>query len=361
MNCFLITGGTVDITAHELTDSGELIRHCEDTMDDITGSEVDKNFLVWLSEIVGDCVMKSLSTEDMYMDSYFEILREIEKFKRNILASGKEKIFFDIPFSNLDTLCQTYNNKSLRKTIESSKYSREISLKGDHIIFLRSSLLLLFLTFGNRIATKIQHVMDELTDFETKMILMVGGLSISPAIVKKIDKSFKSMTIVKLPQKYPADLAVVMGAVLIGHRTHFITSRITEYVYCCVVQPTFENQEHDHDIITTANEKDMDKDVFEILVKKNIRVSVNEKIRKEYKEMPLSYKRIRIAVYTTKKVKYIYDAECQLLCEVFVPFSEYACKPPSVTVDFIFGYTEFHVTAFDNETGLKYEESVDFK
>lgn len=362
-NYICIVGGTVDITAHEKTDDGDLIELCKSTGDDIGGSEVDKNFLTMFEEIVGSPVMNLLSTGDKYLDSYFDILKEIEKFKRNILASERERIFLDIPFSNLDTLCRECNSKSLSETIASSKYSKEISLKGDHMIFLRSSLLSLFKPVGNRISSKIREVMEELKDLQINMILLAGGLSMSPVIVNIIKESFDNMDIIQLPQKYPADLAVVMGAVLYGHRPHFISSRITKYTYGRLVQPKFQKEKHDPAKLITINGIDLCKDVFETLVQKNTKVNVNETIRKVYKGMHQSQKYIKIAVYTTKKdkVDYIDDSECKLFCEVIVPLSESSSKHSCVIVDFVFGYTEFRVTAFDKETKVQYEVSVELK
>ncbi|CAC5365025.1 unnamed protein product [Mytilus coruscus] len=356
-----IGGGTVDITAHEKTDDGDLIELCKSTGNDVGGSEVDYQFLALFRQIVNDRVMNTLLTDDRYIDSYFDILREIEKCKRNILASDNNKLHFRIPFSNLDTLCRDYNNKSLSETIASSKYSEKISLKGEHMSFLRSILLSLFAPVGDRISKEIRKVIEK--DLQINMILLAGGLSKSPLIVKNIEDSFKGMKIIKLPEEYPADLAVVTGAVLYGHRPHFITSRITEYTYGRLMQPEFETEKHDPAKLITINGIDHCKDVFEILVPKNTRVNVNKKIRKEYKGMHKSQKEIRIAVYTTKKnqVDYVDDPECKLFCEVLVPLSESADKTRCVIVDFIFGKTEFLVEAFEKKTKLQYNVSVELK
>lgn len=310
--------------------------------------------------------MDSLSTDDIYRHSYFDFLREIDNFKRNILASDRTNLCFRIPTSDLITLCMKYNSKSLDETIKSSKYNTEISLKGDRIIFLRSSLLSLFYPVGKCISTKIRQVIkhvEELTNLQIKMIVLTGGLYMSPVILKIIEESFESMKIIQLPQKYSADLAIVMGAVLYGHRPHMISARMTEYTYGRVVQPTFEKGKHDPEKLITVNGTDLCNDVFEVLVKKNKRVKLNETVRKEYKEISISQTQIRIAVYTTKKdkVDYVDDAECRLFCNVVVPLSESDGQPSCVVVDFNFGNTEFHVTACEKETGFQYKVSLELK
>lgn len=358
-----IVGGTVDITAHEKTDDGDLIELCTCNGADIGGTEVDKNILVLFGEIVGEEVMDSLLNVDEYKDSYFDILREVENFKRNIFARNDDTLSFKVPFYDLDTLCKRFHENSLLDTIRLSKYSNKIYIKRERIIFPRSSLSFLFLPVVNRILAKIRQVIDDLKDLEINMILIAGGLSRSPVILTNIEKSFEGMKIISIPQKYPADLAVVMGAVLHGHRPHFISSRITEYTYGRVVQPPFIIGKHDPAKRINVYGTDLCRDVFEILVLKNSRVNVNETIQKEYEAMHKSQKEIRIAVYTTKRdnVDYVDDSECKLFCEVIVPLSETSSKKTCVIVDFVFGYTEFRVTACDKETKVKKEFSVELK
>lgn len=359
-----ILGGTVDITAHEKTDDGNLIELCRCTGDEIGATEVDKNFLNVFREIVGEEIMHSLLTEDEYKDSYFDILREIENFKRTVFASTSNSLLFNVPFSRLDTLCKKCHKKSLSETISSSKYSNEISMKRERIVFHRSSLSFLFLPVVNRILTMIRRVIEDLKDYQIKMILLSGGLSTSPVIVKKIEKSFEGMKIITVPQMYPPDLAVVKGAVLYGHNPQFITSRITDYTYGRLVQPLFEIGTHDPAKLITINGIDLCKDVFDTLVQKNERVGINDKIRKEYQLLNTSQTQIRISVYTTQKdkVDYVDDAECRLFCEIKVPLSfKTAIQPACVVVDFIFGYTEFHISAFEKETGDHYAVSVELK
>ncbi|XP_071154308.1 heat shock 70 kDa protein 12A-like isoform X2 [Mytilus edulis] len=356
-----IGGGTVDITAHEKTEGGNLIELCKRTGENMGATEIDKNFLDLLGEIVGEDVMKSLMTEDNYKDSYFDILREIENFKRTIFVSSNDNLFFKVPKSDLEILCKQYYDKSLMEKIASSKYAKELSMKKEKIVFHRSSLSFLFIPVVNKIIGKIAQVLEELKEFQINMIILAGGLSRSPSIGKKIVNKFKHMKIITTPEEYAADLAVVTGAVLYGHRPHFITSRITNFTYGRLVQKPFEIGKHKPAKRITIDGVDLCNDLFEVLIERDTTVMVNEKIQKEYKTTSTLQKQVRIAVYYTEKdkVDYVDDDGCRMLCEVMVPLGESKMAHQCVIVDFIFGYAEFQVKAFEKETGKYYEVTVE--
>lgn len=356
-----VLGGTVDITAHEKTEGGNLIELCKRTGENIGATEIDKNFLDRLGEIVGEDVMKSLMTEDKYKDSYFDILREIENFKRTIFVSSTDNLYFKVPISDLEILCKQCYDKSLMEKIASSNYAKELSMKKEKIVFHRSSLSFLFIPVVNKIIDKIAQVLEELKEFQINMIILAGGLSRSPSIGKKIVNKFKHMKIITTPEEYAADLAVVTGAVLYGHRPHFITSRMTSFTYGRLVQKPFEIGKHKPAKRITIDGVDLCNDLFEVLIERDTTVKVNETIQKEYKTTSTLQKQVRIAVYYTEKdkVDYVDDDGCRLLCEVMVPLGESKMAHPCVIVDFIFGYAEFQVKAFEKETGKYYEVYVE--
>lgn len=91
-----LTGGTVDITAHEKQEDGKLKELCKATGDACGGTAIDNEFFQLMVKIVGAPLMNSLSGNDL--SAYLDLFREFETVKRTIKPKKSGRVNFTVPF-----------------------------------------------------------------------------------------------------------------------------------------------------------------------------------------------------------------------------------------------------------------------
>lgn len=315
---------------------------------------IDQEFLGVFTEIIGKDAMEAFCKE--YPDSYNDFIRELEKFKENIFSGKKKSSYFRIPLRSLNTTCKKYTEKEFLELVKESVYNKAISELEDKISLVNSCFILLFMPLNLKIVTIIKDVLQEQPGIRT--LLVVGGFSQSKIVQTQLKKYFPDFNIILPSDPGDANVAVVKGAVLYGHRPNFITSRISQYTYGRLITPPFNKEQHDSSKRKTIDGRDRCLDVFEVLVEKNTSVEVGRTITKEYKIAKRKTERITIAVFITKKDKVIYVDEdgCKPFCELILDITEPSNKKRFVVVHFEFGSTEFQVSAVDKETGQKFKE-----
>ena len=126
---------------------------------------------------------------------------------------------------SLNEICKELHGKDLKSAIGSSSYVNEITLCGDKLKFkadlmiktstIDSIITLMKNTVSNRSTNGVSHIVSN--------ILMVGGLSECPMIQEAVHSAFPDNQII-IPVN--ADLSVLKGAVLFGHRPDYNRSEL---------------------------------------------------------------------------------------------------------------------------------------
>ncbi|XP_052061587.1 heat shock 70 kDa protein 12A-like isoform X2 [Mytilus californianus] len=345
-----IGGGTVDITAHHKVCQDNLQELCSASGGACGGTTVDKEFLNFLENIVGERVMESLANDNTA--SYLDLLREFEILKRSISVPTKKKINFTIkPFADLNGLCLRFLEKEFKDVVDDSEYRDKISLVGDKLRMDGDLMTSLFDTACSHIVQEIRKVLQKIPTTNLKTFLLVGGFSECLIVQDAIQQAFPDVRIM-IPREDPG-LAVVKGAVLFGHKPDFITSRITRCTYGRRIRPLFDESKHDPSKRVYGETRDRCRDVFETFMQKNKRVAVDEIVTVEYHTVMSSQGSVSVAIYYTFKDKasYVDDNGCKKLGEFRVPIPSPSQERRHVDVQFKFGWTELEVIATERQTG----------
>jgi len=96
----VVSGGTVDITIHEVSNDGSLRELCPASGGPWGGTTVDLAFLDFLQSITGTNVMEHFRKE--CQDDFVYLLREFEVQKRMVSPSLDARTTYRIPISLFD-------------------------------------------------------------------------------------------------------------------------------------------------------------------------------------------------------------------------------------------------------------------
>ena len=113
------------------------------------------------------------------------------------------------------------HGKDLKSVIESSSYVKEITLHRNKLRFKPDLMIKLFTPTIDSIVTLMKTTVSNKSTNGLSTILMVGGFSECPIIQQAVKEAFPGMPVIT-----PADanLSVLKGAVLFGHRPDYTRS-----------------------------------------------------------------------------------------------------------------------------------------
>ncbi|XP_060566338.1 heat shock 70 kDa protein 12A-like [Ruditapes philippinarum] len=359
-NTYLILdagGGTVDITVHEITESGNLKEIYKANGGDWGGTKVDEAFEDLISEITGTGVMEKFKVD--YMDEYLDLMRAFEVKKRET-KKGKH-VAFKIPVSLMNLVVDITGEK-LQNTISKSKHEKSIRLSGDK---LRLDHDIIYGVFEQSIGSIIDHLNKLFEDPEVancESILMVGGYSESPLLQESIKENFPDKKII-VPTD--AGLAVLKGAVIYGHNPTLIAQRVCKYTYG--IETTHEKKStciHPQTEVRYWNGKPHCDKMFTTHVRTGDIVNLGEELREQIYHPTEPYDtRVSITIYCTQK-RYpdlVTETDCYKLGNIDIPMPDTTggCDR-QIGVSFLFGGTEIEVKANDKTTGSQKRISVSF-
>lgn len=237
----LFSGGTVDITVHEVEKSGQLKELERASGGDWGGTSVDVAFKNALAEIVTEEMIERYRQK--YPEDYLELTKSFEIKKR--CQKGQESlhsaITLRIPFS-FNEECFKMLGTDLATMISKFKFR-------DHMIW-RTGTLRIKIEFFERFFQPacngiIKHVKELFQSTKIKdvnKILMVGGFSESYILQEEIRNAFPNCQII-VPKE--AGLAVLRGAVLFGLYPRVIKSRVARFTYGVDMNAIFDPEIHD--------------------------------------------------------------------------------------------------------------------
>jgi molecular chaperone DnaK (HSP70) len=213
---------TADITVLQQTYNGQLKVLCRATGYDCGGTSVDDRFCNMLEEIVG----KNVTTESKRKQP-MEWLDMLHDFRKKIGMNTKV-IRFRYPCS-LNEICEELHGKDLNSVMKSSSYVNEITQSGDKLR-LKADLMIKFVTPTiDSIITLMKNTVSNRStngvSNNVSNIVMVGGFSECPMIQDAVYKAFPDNRIM-IPVN--ADLSVLLGALLFGHRPDYNRSELCD-------------------------------------------------------------------------------------------------------------------------------------
>jgi len=186
---------------------------------------VNDNFIAWLSKMFGNDVMKKMKKE--VLSDYFDLLREFEMSKRKELSDSKTLINFRMSVSLCD-IHKESNNENIIKKIERLNMTNDVSFTRDKLRLCPAIVRSWFQYSVDKTIGHITAILAEPAMKDINAILLVGGFAECKLVQEAVTKAAGTRTVV-IPED--AGLAVLKGAVRLGHQPRLISSRCVKYTY----------------------------------------------------------------------------------------------------------------------------------
>jgi hypothetical protein len=162
--------------------------------------------------------MNAMKKEDL--SAYLDIILEFEDVKRKVSRDRKGKIKISIP-CELYEMCKKRLGEDFKALVQSSPYHNKIILRYGQVMIDTTLIIDMFKQASERIIELISDVLKKMKGSNLKVIVLVGGFSDCQIIQDKI-KNFFPNCLVIVPED--AELAVLKGAVLFGHKPNHIVA-----------------------------------------------------------------------------------------------------------------------------------------
>ena len=346
-------GGTVDITVHKIKCHPHESFLCEEVISSSGGCEwgskyVDEYFEGFLKEFFGEelfGIYKKNATGRL------EILKHFELLKKKFNPGEDERSRLQLSY-----LSENLSQEKLKELIENynKNHDKETQLKqrGSSCIDIPPKLMI---SFFEPLFSKIKNKVTELLSqtqlkagYLPKFIFMVGGFSESPFLKSEIKNTFGNNKISVLIPKRPG-VSVIRGACMFGLSPRSIKSRIAKKTYGINTLSPFDPSKHPESKKVTIEGEEFCEDLFDVFVRKDESVGIDESIRKIYCPVRATQTVMKIIIYCTDKkdVEFVSEDGVCMLGELSVEIGKkhQSVEEKTVTVTLLFGATQIIATA----------------
>jgi hypothetical protein len=323
---------------------------CRASGGDCGGTSVDNAFNQMFVKLVGAPLLSAMKREDP--EEYLYIFREFEAVKRTVNTDKDDKVKMEIPRNFLDNICKKHLKKDFEAVVRSSPYHDKMILRYDKMIIDANLIIDMFKQVSNRIIELISGVLKKMKGSNLKMIVLVGGFSGCKIIQDNIKSFFPSHRVI-VPEE--AELAVLKGAVLFGHKPDYIVSRIVRYTYGVRIREDFNPDIHEEDRCVVINRMKKCRDIFCIYTKSGSVVELGANITNIFKTAIPFQSRVEFPIFqSTLECPQYTDAEgCAELGSLKFDVQDPSEEIRKFRVNMMFGNTELKVTAFDEKSGVE--------
>ncbi|XP_069130997.1 heat shock 70 kDa protein 12B-like [Argopecten irradians] len=350
-------GGTADITVQRRENDGSLCELYAATGGPWGGVGVDRQFMIFITKLMGPDVMSRLSKE--HSEDLMDMYKCLETSKRTIRPESHGKVTINIPCS----LTQLY--KDIYKEDFGSKFPEEYEKR---IKFNHGKLKVeveiikdCFTPVIDEIIKHIKTILAEPTCKGIKTILMVGGFAESEMVSSAMVTEFPDCRVV-IPQD--SETVVVSGAVIYGHSPGSISTRVVRYTYGVSYMVEFEQQKHPEDKkVEKEGKPPLCKDLFEIFCQMGTPIKTGEVISKTYSPARDDSKILVIKVYASSKKdpKFVTDEGCWKLGKLVVDLPDSNNNSElEIQERMVFSETELRVEAVEPVSGKTFSARFDF-
>ncbi|CAG2194947.1 unnamed protein product [Mytilus edulis] len=326
-------GGTVDITSNEILDSGQLKEIHGASGGPWGGNTINSRIWKLLRGIFGDKTVSKFIAE--HRNDYLELARTVELKKRTVTSDGKMRL--EIPFS---LIIET--QKSNPDTI-AEEYKDKVKLIKRILIFSPDVVLQIFKDGIDKIIMHVQELLDQPETKGVSTILLVGGYASCDLLKDAMKTKFDNLTVIC---PLDPDLAVLKGAVIMGHMDTPILGRIAKCHYGIAVFPCSASPEEE----------------FHTIIRKGQPIQVNE-IVTGY-DFPITFNKEEavIQMYASDEKeppKVISQDNCSKIGHIRIKLPR-SRREARLKIGISTSETEFKVVARDEHTGKCFEGVCSF-
>ncbi|KAL3831876.1 hypothetical protein ACJMK2_023573 [Sinanodonta woodiana] len=354
-------GGTSDMIAYEMLESGDLRELTEPNGGDGGGVIVDEAFWSLLRKHYGDGVIDEFKTNKS--SDYLEMQRQFELKKRNISKSSNEVTRMKLRSS----LAKIYKEKRGLKLKDNMIISEHgVSFNKDKLELSHDVSLGLFEEPKKKLLIFLEkRYLLDVDRYSLDAIVMVGGFSESEVIKEEVKAAFENKNIKVIVPK-EASLAVVKGAVLYGHNHMAIRERVLPYTYGISLRVKFDEAIHpiEKKIWCDNRQIYIAEDVFQSFIQAGTRVITSETcVEHTHTAFYFGTNKATIEVYRSKEPnpKFVTDEGCSKVgkLELEIPnLKELGSK--LIDIKMYFGNTELTVEAKELDSDNRIKSAFNF-
>ena len=239
----MLLGGTIDITAHEVSNDGTVREIIKSNGGNWGGTSVDREYTDFIKCLVTESVTQSIEKKEPHV--FFEVCREFETAKRTIKPQSDMKFNVRIPSQLGEAYAKLKQGEDLKsKRFVLTKGQRNVSLSfiGDKLRLAPKDAESFFAESVDKITRHLKSLLQQKSGKGIDTIILVGGYAESPILTQGIKSTFPGMRII-IPME--AAWSVLRGAVIFGHDPSLIKGRRIKYTYGVKVFEKFDPTKHD--------------------------------------------------------------------------------------------------------------------
>ena len=348
----LVTGGTADVTIHEVLQGNRLRELHAATGGNWGGTEVNKAFCNFVSQLVGPENFQTFIAENKA--EYLELLQCFEEKKRTTNRRSTDTVRIKIQSALLNIL--TTNQSNFEKEKGKIRISSDkLIIEADH-----------FRSFFEKPVEEILNHVEELVEIvpgKLDTVLLVGGFAESAILQKAVEDRFNKRFNVITPLN--ASMCVLKGAVLYGLNPICVAYRVSRYTYGVSTSMRYQEGLHPQERKAAGAKEAFCDDIFDVHVKINQEVPTNKAVtERTYYPITNDDKLLHITLYRSSKEdpKFVDEEDCKPVGTMEIKIDTSVGKTSRdrpVKVKMIFGGSDIKVLAQQNNG--KPPQEADFK
>ncbi|KAN0033496.1 hypothetical protein ACTA71_007183 [Dictyostelium dimigraforme] len=353
-------GGTSDIIAYEQLDGGKLKTISRPFGGDFGSNRVNKNFRLFLKELLGKEVFKKRKNSPHFQDIFdkFELLKKTYTNDLNIFCLAVSTMAsFHQNGEWFEKKVQEYNSKN--------KSTLRYSPKRERLIFPRELFFSFFQPLFNKITDSIKMEMESNEEIKKlDYIFLIGGFNENIDLQEHI-KSELEFTGAKFIIPKKAGSCVVKGAVRFGLNPSRISSRKQSRSYSTeIMEVVTPSKPHTGKQLIKIGDIHYCQNVCDTFVHANQMVGCDEEFTRSYVPTLPDQKSIEIAIFSSHMpiMSYTTDPGVQFIGELLVNIPNVGApvEENRIDVTFKFASTEIEVKALHVTSKKEINHSFNF-
>lgn len=356
----VLIGGTLDVTVHQLLETGAIREIYKATGGGSGGQNVNRQFRALLESIFTKRLIENYARQNPVDWLYLMNDFEVKKRGKRLCEGGTTRV--RLPNSFIGKF-PSHTGWDINTVIQQHYSLNEIKVLRNEYLCLEPRIMRqLFNPVLDDVIAHLSKLFAKPELSGVKYIFLVGGFADSAILQERIKNHFGNTYRILVPQN--ASLAVVQGAVMFGQKPDLFESRIMTTTYGIRIHTLFLDGLHPESKKENIAGIPRCKDVFFKFVKANEVVKIGEKRRfTGFAPLTGEQKQVKIDFYQSERsdVEFVTDAGVEKAPgRGLVLETPEAWKTRDIEINLYFGGTEIKVTAVNSTSDKQSTACLDF-
>ena len=288
-------------------------------------------------------------------------MTSFERAKKAVQPNGSSKIVIPLGW-DMGNKYGEIIGKNIEKVIKESA-GKGVSFGNGSLIIKPDAVARLFDPVMQNIVSHIRKLLQNKKLSGIDFFLLVGGFAECGFLQKAIKENFGHKG--KLLVPFEAQMSVIKGAIIFGHKPTDIKSRVAKMSYGNSYLTNFDSSKHDRNYLEVHDGIEKCSKLFEIYVQKGSDVETGFSMELSYSPVTDDQNAMTIQLYavdrtcSTLNPEYVDTRGFEKIGQVQLEMPGYG-KDRKVDVQVTFGGTEIQVSAVDRESGKSAATTINF-